>query len=1414
MDLGGDPFAESPIPLPLDPSASTAEVGGVVLCDETHVDQNVVIERDGDNATFKDTTRPEVLTLNQLRESNYGFENRYNSTMSFDNGTRTFTIQPRTTEFYIQEVGNVRYKKTAPETLVISTRVGWHWIYYSAGVLAESSIKPVDNVTVAAIYFNGTSQIHFGDERRSTPMDKLTKFFLDAVIPATRYFTTELVITWRGTGTGELNRDAQVWVSNGNLLCGDFTVSITRAATPTLPFQQELGTAGIGAKIPVYWRTKASPTAAMVWHKASATRYPMRPYNGVTGNRIGYNKYEESTGVWTLADPGYDDAYLIYWIVATCSQSEPIIAVPGIHVATTLEGARDANGSGDPNLYSGGWPWMRSILLGRLIVKTNETYANAIKAYIPQIDTGDAPYSGANNITTNVSVFDKILSVADTNVQLALNTLDDHTHADLEGAAVTWKPGVASSGRQVATQAEVQAFIDASAVPLMVYGDDSVSTLAIAGTLNMRWGQLAAREMDPGVVFYIEDGGVVHNLGAVCNAATLQGNSTVAACLSYDADPGGMRSIVAYNGGAIVNSGAASMYQTAGDIRIVMMTGGKILPGTGAIVELTDAAATCEAISMADGHYVSGWIKGVVDSAVVMRADASGDLSNLGPEMYGSYGGVYLDQAISLETNSGAFAKNLNSGCGNVQVALEALDRMEPPAAGIRWIPGKEYPDGAEVTTWAAVMAAFNKYHCTTHVELDNSLVVTGPPEILPCTIPAGTYELSGRMWLVSPKFYQREDAKASYVVVADGGVLRNLAGVYGLTTLFVQPTSAAALDFDYSTTESEFSALLIDWGGLTNTGTHSVIDVPADSTFAIVLRNGSLGDLEGGAGPYVAASSGSRIYALALNQIGTSYPDGWITGPADAILVYLTDSSSSIPDTPGFLGTIVVNSPSFLSSTYSAFFAIIGGGTPATSGTLRLPKESSIKSATNFAGDANLIEIDTFDTIKVGDTAQSLVLQADDAVKVNCAHLTFDKGLASFNIWPEVDTSSEGVAGKWLQITGQNMLGDGTTGGGLGISSATGAVGDGDVNIGTGDDVWLSFTSNGQITVQAGATIATSGTGNIDLPNNSSARFKIGGSEIGETVTATALNALTASPGSDGSPYHRHNDAGWTRLASSSSDWHKYDDSTIYTEQTGDIGTNIAANLFPFRPVRCSLSGGSWSYCIVQDTTACTLDSGTAQGAGSGSDTIVLQSGASGSDDYYNGAIVDIVSGSGSGQQRRITDYNGTSKEATVDAVWSTAVDATSVYRMWKCTTLLGAPIGTNTVYLDFGSTEKLVEYTFTFEGAAPSNDDDLVQTTFHRQWFWTKGYGFAVAMVATAAAAVAPLPRFNFKNVTKAANIFTDNSNAGLEPGTAFTHTVEPVSAPNYQTNPGEQLELTVDNNGSGTCTDANVTVLFVLQ
>tara|TARA_R100000664_G_scaffold28481_1_gene39773 strand:- start:3911 stop:6169 length:2259 start_codon:yes stop_codon:yes gene_type:complete len=70
---------------------------------------------------------------------------------------------------------------------------------------------------------------------------------------------------------------------------------------------------------------------------------------------------------------------------------------------------------------------------------------------------------------------------------------------------------------------------------------------------------------------------------------------------------------------------------------------------------------------------------------------------------------------------------------------------------------------------------------------------------------------------------------------------------------------------------------------------------------------------------------------------------------------------------------------------------------------------------------------------------------------------------------------------------------------------------------------------------------------------------------------------------------------------------------------------------------------------------------SGTAQAGASA--TITLDSGASATNDIYNGATITTTGGTGSGQTRIISDYVGSSKVATVSVAWSTTPSSDTTF-------------------------------------------------------------------------------------------------------------------------------------------------------
>lgn len=110
----------------------------------------------------------------------------------------------------------------------------------------------------------------------------------------------------------------------------------------------------------------------------------------------------------------------------------------------------------------------------------------------------------------------------------------------------------------------------------------------------------------------------------------------------------------------------------------------------------------------------------------------------------------------------------------------------------------------------------------------------------------------------------------------------------------------------------------------------------------------------------------------------------------------------------------------------------------------------------------------------------------------------------------------------------------------------------------------------------------------------------------------------------------------------------------------TGNVGGNVTGSVGSVAANGISDA----SFAASTDTKA--LRTATAQ-AGSGTGSIVLDAGASATDDLYRGDAVKIVSGTGAGQSRTIVLYVGSSKTAYVDRLWATTPDNTSVFIITK---------------------------------------------------------------------------------------------------------------------------------------------------
>ena len=125
---------------------------------------------------------------------------------------------------------------------------------------------------------------------------------------------------------------------------------------------------------------------------------------------------------------------------------------------------------------------------------------------------------------------------------------------------------------------------------------------------------------------------------------------------------------------------------------------------------------------------------------------------------------------------------------------------------------------------------------------------------------------------------------------------------------------------------------------------------------------------------------------------------------------------------------------------------------------------------------------------------------------------------------------------------------------------------------------------------------------------------------------------------------------------------------STLANAKHATISTNLDGIQYIITGALCSELSGDLEGKGMLNVTMIGHGFEWGYAAAGAADTITLAAAHTATDDLYNGRKIKIVRGTGSGQERTISDYVGATKVATVSSAWTTQPDATSVYRIDNC--------------------------------------------------------------------------------------------------------------------------------------------------
>jgi len=294
-----------------------------------------------------------------------GHADKTQSTISFNNSTRTFTIAPVTTSFEVWCKG-VKYEYSTAQTVVIPNTTGLHFIYFSAsGVLSTqmSYFTWEEHAPTAYIYWNTTTNtaIYFGDERHGITLDWQTHEYLHRTRGAAiaNGFAASGYTT---TGLGAADADAQIDIGGGTFFDEDMQVDIVSTNSPVAnTWQQDLSGP---ARIPVMYLSGAA------WVIDSPTNFPFKVVSSVPQ----YNLLSGST--WSTASVT-NNSYFVSWILATNNLTYPVISIISQAPTNQLSVAEAMTFEG---LNLNGFPSVEFRPLYKVIYQYKDNFANSVKS--------------------------------------------------------------------------------------------------------------------------------------------------------------------------------------------------------------------------------------------------------------------------------------------------------------------------------------------------------------------------------------------------------------------------------------------------------------------------------------------------------------------------------------------------------------------------------------------------------------------------------------------------------------------------------------------------------------------------------------------------------------------------------------------------------------------------------------------------------------------------------------------------------------------------------------------------------------------------------------------------------------------------------------------------------------------------
>lgn len=360
----------------------------------TSVSTNVDLDANSDSVIpTQRAVRTYVNQLATLLNNPTGFPNTTDSSISTDDQSRTFSISPVNGSFNYY-INNVRYTKTAVDSIEIENTTGIHFIYYDGSTLQSTMVFTLDLFSifayVASLYWNATASkfIHVGDERHGTSMSPDTHRDLHYGLGTV--YISGLTPGDFTIGDGSSDDHAIFTIGGGVILDEDLSLDIAGK-------EETLAEIRCLYITPSGWNSHT--TNGAYWSD---------------GNTLMYNSVNGQDGLAPVTD-GY---YVLGHLLATNDTKMSVIL--GQNQYATLDEAQRAAANEITSINLTGLPIEDWLFVASVIYQSNSTFTNSMKGRIVEVA------AGSNYIDWREKKLNSTVGTSNSHSGLSGLTNDDH----------------------------------------------------------------------------------------------------------------------------------------------------------------------------------------------------------------------------------------------------------------------------------------------------------------------------------------------------------------------------------------------------------------------------------------------------------------------------------------------------------------------------------------------------------------------------------------------------------------------------------------------------------------------------------------------------------------------------------------------------------------------------------------------------------------------------------------------------------------------------------------------------------------------------------------------------------------------------------------------------------------------------